>query len=177
MEGPARRGSELAEVLTQILGHLHQPFHFHNYANALLGSGGAPPSTRPWNPVGLQLVCRRWRALAQPLFYRQIALDCRHPDALETLADDLAGPKDPYIGTQMPTSHTKLLVVIGAPKTLSMSDAIVEPMYRIALILGTEIISSADDLRPIGQQGQKHTLVFAYPLLEHRAHIFLGTMA
>ena len=71
------------QILTEILHHLHQPFHFYHYSNALLGITDPPPESRPWNPVGLQLVCRRWREIARPLFYHQVAFNADNTTALE----------------------------------------------------------------------------------------------
>lgn len=75
------------EILTEILHHLHQPFHFFHYSNALLGITDTPPESKPWNPVGLQAVSRRFKAIAQPLFYRQVALDAQNDASLDLAAD------------------------------------------------------------------------------------------
>ena len=80
------------EILTEILRHLHQPFHFYHYSNALLGISNPTPGLRPWNPVGLQLVSRRWKHIARPLFYRQVAFDARDEVTLDIalrLTEDL----------------------------------------------------------------------------------------
>ncbi|KAL7412420.1 hypothetical protein BDY24DRAFT_392861 [Mrakia frigida] len=70
------------ETLSQILGYLHQPFHFYHYSLALLGPSN---QSRPWNPVELQLVSRRWKNVAQPLFYFQVAFDAGNEDPLDIL--------------------------------------------------------------------------------------------
>ncbi|KAL7412396.1 hypothetical protein BDY24DRAFT_392783 [Mrakia frigida] len=75
------------EILTEILRHLHQPFHFYHYSNALLGVSNPPPGSRPWNPIKLQLVCRRWKYVARPLFYRQVAFNFRDEATLNLALD------------------------------------------------------------------------------------------
>ena len=103
------------EVLEQILGHLHQPFHFHNYSTALLGVDAVPRSLCPWNPVGLQLVCRRWAALARPMFYRQLALDGRNLTALSRLSDLLKEPWTFMEANQQVQRMVKLVVICCPP--------------------------------------------------------------
>lgn len=100
------------EVLGRVLGHLHQPFHYHSYSNVLLGTTTVP---KPWNPVGLQLVCRRWRRIARPQFYRQLSLNVRNTRSLAVLevalrTDDFME----YIRPRHPAAKTGLLVVCGS---------------------------------------------------------------
>ena len=103
------------EILSLIFGHLHQPYHYHHYSNALQGiTAPAPPGLTPWNPVGLQLVCRRWRALAQKPFYSQVALPVRDANSMELLVEmvmDSAHSKQPHPYLRL----TKSIVVNGDP--------------------------------------------------------------
>lgn len=75
------------EVLLEIFGLLQDTYNRFHRENALRRVIDPPSGSRPWLPAGLQLVCRRWRDLARPLFYRdQVAVDCRNPFFLAKLA-------------------------------------------------------------------------------------------
>lgn len=78
------------EVLIEIFGHLQVSFNNYHRTNALLGILDPPATSKVWNPVHLQLVCRRWKELARPLFFRdQVTVDCRDQFALRRLANFL----------------------------------------------------------------------------------------
>lgn len=65
------------ELLTEIFGYLQRCYNLYRRSNAFLGILNPPQPDQVWNPVGLQLVNRRWRAVARPLYYReQVALRC-----------------------------------------------------------------------------------------------------
>lgn len=85
------------EVLLEVFGYLQDDYNRFHRENALHGIIDPSPESRPCNPAGLQLVCRRWTELARPLFYRdQVAVDCGNSNAFATLCgvigSDLALP-------------------------------------------------------------------------------------
>lgn len=132
------------EVLGQILGHLHQPYHYHHYALALLGEVVHPCEPAPWNPIRLQSVCRKWRALARPLFYRQVALDVQDPPALDKLAAILEG--DAALDRH-PAKRSGTLVFWGTPHYSSAWDKTaqsIESIIQSAESRSTEVIHSLD---------------------------------
>lgn len=102
------------EVLGRILGHLHQPYHYHHYSLAILGEDAVPHESKPWSPVGLQRVSHRWQTIARPLFYRQLSLNARDPPSLRKLALMLTND-DPHqpLRARHPVFQSKLVVVCG----------------------------------------------------------------
>ena len=65
------------EIFREIFVHLQNSYNEYRRLNAFCGIVTPLPDDRVWNPVGLQLVCRRWRGIAQPLYYNdQVALEC-----------------------------------------------------------------------------------------------------
>lgn len=86
------------EVWREIFRQLQGAYNDYRRYNALAGIVDPPSDTKVWDPVALQLVCRRWKELAQPMYYReQVALSCDGDDRtfqlLRTLGDN---PKTPY---------------------------------------------------------------------------------
>ena len=60
-----------------IFVHLQNSYNEYRRLNAFRGIVAPLPDDRVWNPIGLQLVCLKWRGIAQPLYYNdQVALEC-----------------------------------------------------------------------------------------------------
>ena len=116
------------EILSIVLGHLHQPFHYHNHAAALVyGSEIVPATTEAWNPVGLQRVCRRWLAIARPMFYVQVDVPVWDVEAMELLAEAANAPSRSHPVTYIP----KTLILAGYAQDKEGQDWIAEYLWRI----------------------------------------------
>ena len=65
------------EILDEIFGHLQRPYNEYRLSKVLSGTSASPSRHKVWDPISLQLVCRRWKEISQNLFYRdQVAVEC-----------------------------------------------------------------------------------------------------
>ncbi|KAL7411299.1 hypothetical protein BDY24DRAFT_435891 [Mrakia frigida] len=65
------------EIIETIFSFLIDPFHNFSMCSLLDGITDASTSERPWNPLALQLVSKRFLEISRPLYYSQITLDNR----------------------------------------------------------------------------------------------------
>ena len=82
----------------QIFGYPQDSYNDYHRSNALSGVSDPPKGSAVYNPANFQLVCRRWKEIARPIFYGdQVAVDHRERFAfrklVRTLRDD---PKLPF---------------------------------------------------------------------------------
>lgn len=100
------------EIFRMIFVHLQNSYDEYRRLNAFRGIVAPSPDDRVWNPIGLQLVCLKWRGIAQPLYYNdQVALECTAERGTVQLTETLEFLKET---TSIPIPRTIVLMVTDA---------------------------------------------------------------